>query len=91
MSWSIESCSFFVVVSGCTISPGVVGITKGTVVLKGTGSVPNPTGGSNRTATVTTKVDVSQPPALVATPVYWKGIYAGKPATSGCDLDLDRE
>ena len=89
MRWSIASCSFATVVPGCTITPGVIGITKGTVVLRGEGSVPNPTGGARRSSTVTTKLDVSQPPADVKTPVYWKGIYAG--ATSNattCDLNL---
>ena len=33
-----------------------------TVVLSGIGKVPNPTGGSPRTATLTAKIDVSQPP-----------------------------
>ena len=87
MSWSIASCSFVTLVSGCTISPALAGDTKGTVVLSGAGSVPNPTGGSARTATVTAKIDVSLPPALVDTPSVWRGIYSGAPPSGGCDTN----
>jgi hypothetical protein len=58
------------------------------LVLKGIGSVPNPTGGSAILRSVTTKIDVTQPPQLVKTPAYWRQIYAGAPPSSGCDLTL---
>jgi hypothetical protein len=37
---------------------------------------------------VTASLDVSQPSQLVGTPPYWQEIYAGAPATGGCDLSL---
>jgi Tfp pilus assembly protein PilX len=87
MSWSVRSCAFVVAVAGCgPLTPA--GIRKGTVVLSGSGSVPNPTGGAPSTRTVTVNVDVQQPPQLVPTPSYWKEIYAGAPPSSGCDLSL---
>jgi type II secretory pathway pseudopilin PulG len=88
MSWSVESCSFWSVIAGCSTTGGSGGVMQGTVVLKGTGTVPNPTGGSAIVRSVTTKVDVSQPPQLMDTPSYWRQIYAGAPRTNGCDLTL---
>ncbi len=88
MSWSLVSCSFYLPISGCSTSTGSGGTTQGTVVLKGTGTVPNPTGASPLTRTVTTKVDVTQPPQLVATPQYWMEIYTGAPPSGNCDLSL---
>ena len=88
MSWSLVSCSFSSAIAGCSLAPGV-GITKGTVVLRGIGAVPNPTGGAaTRTRIVTTKIDVTQPAQLVPTPHYWQEIYTGAPASGNCDLSL---
>jgi hypothetical protein len=87
MSWSVRSCAFVVAVTGCgPLTPA--GIRKGTVVLSGSGSVPNPTGGAPQTRTVTVNVDVQQPTQLVPTPSYWKEIYTGAPTSSTCDLSL---
>jgi Tfp pilus assembly protein PilX len=86
MSWSLVSCAFYTSITGCTLNGGSGGTTQGTVTLKGTGTVPNPTGGAARTASVTAKIDVSQPPKLVATPSFWTEIYAGTPPSSGCDV-----
>jgi Tfp pilus assembly protein PilX len=88
MSWSLVGCSFHVPISGCSTSAGSAGITRGTVVLKGTGIVPNPTGARPLTRTVKTKLDVTQPAQLVATPEYWREIYSGAPASGDCDLSL---
>jgi Tfp pilus assembly protein PilX len=76
MSWGVVSWT-----------PGGSGITKGTLVLKGTGRVPNPTGGTALTRTVTEKVDVRQPPQLVQTPSYWSELYSGETGNA-CDLTL---
>jgi Tfp pilus assembly protein PilX len=66
------------------------GIKQGTVVVTGTGTVPNPTGASPLRRTVTTRVDVNRPPQLQQTPDYWKEIYTGTPPSPGtvCNLDL---
>jgi len=60
----------------------------GTAVLFGKGVVPNPTGGSTLSRTVTTSVLVQQPPSYVPTPDYWQEIYSGGPPTSGCDVTM---
>jgi Tfp pilus assembly protein PilX len=86
MSWSLVSCSFYTTVTGCTTLVGSAGNKKGTIVIKGTGTAPNPTGGSPLVKTVTASIDVSQPPKLVPTPTYWTEIYSGAPASSGCDV-----
>src|SRR5262249_38721549 len=88
MSWSMVSCSFYAVVPGCTTLGGSAGIRKGTIVLSGTGTTPNPTGGAALTSSVTASIDVSQPSKLVATPPFWAEIYSGAPPSLGCDLSL---
>jgi hypothetical protein len=88
MSWRVVSCSFHAPVSGCSLIPGLAGLTQGTVVLQGAGTVPNPTGGRALTRSVTVMVDVTQPPQLLPTPDYWKEIYAGAPPGGACDLSL---
>lgn len=60
---------------------------KGTLVLRGQGSAPNPTGGTALTRTVTEQIDVRQPPQLVKTPTYWSEIYSGATGNT-CDLTL---
>ena len=88
MSWTLVSCAFSTPPAGCT-TMGAAGIKQGTVVLRGTGTVPSPTAaGSVLSRTVTASLDVSQPSQLVGTPPYWQEIYAGAPATGGCDLSL---
>jgi Tfp pilus assembly protein PilE len=67
MSWSVVSWT----------PSGGSGVTKGTLVLQGQGRVPNPTGGTALTRTVTENVDVRQPPQLVQTPSYWSELYTG--------------
>jgi Tfp pilus assembly protein PilX len=89
MSWSVVSCAFSTSVTGCTLdTTSYTGVTQGAVVLKGVGSVPNPTGASAIVKTVTEKITVSQPPTLVVTPNYWKEIYAGGTPSGNCDLTL---
>jgi Tfp pilus assembly protein PilX len=88
MSWSVASCSFYTAVTGCTTLPGSPGLTQGTVTLSGTGTAPNPTGGTALTRTVTRSIDVTQPSQLVPPPIYWREIYAGMPPSGGCDLSL---
>jgi hypothetical protein len=88
MSWRVPGCSFHPLVAGCSLMAGLAGLTQGTVVLQGTGTVPNPTGGRALTRSVTVMVDVTQPPQLLPTPDYWKEIYAGAPPSGACDLSL---
>jgi Tfp pilus assembly protein PilX len=77
MAWSVASWT----------PTGSSGINKGTLVLRGQGTAPNPTGGTALTRTVTETLQVLQPPTKVQTPTYWSGIYSG--ATGGtCDLTL---
>jgi hypothetical protein len=90
MSWSLVSCSFYSVIPGCTTLSGNGGIKKGTIVLRGTGTMPNPTHGAPLTSSVTASIDVSQPSKLVDTPPFWSEIYAGAPASLGCDLTLSQ-
>jgi hypothetical protein len=77
MSWSVVSWT----------PSGGSGVTKGTLVLQGQGRVPNPTGGTALTRTVTENVDVRQPPQLVQTPSYWSELYTGATGQP-CDLQL---
>jgi Tfp pilus assembly protein PilX len=88
MTWSVVSCAFSTTVTGCTLDNSYTGTRQGSVVVKGVGSVPNPTGGSAIVKTVTEKIDVNQPPMLVQTPTYWKEIYAGGSPSGNCDLTL---
>jgi Tfp pilus assembly protein PilX len=77
MSWSVASWT-----------PGGAGITRGTLVLRGQGRVPNPTtGGAAITRTVTETVYVQQPPKLVVPPSYWTELYTGATGQP-CDLTL---
>jgi Tfp pilus assembly protein PilX len=82
---STSTCMSWGVVSW-TVSGGS-GITKGTLVLRGQGRVPNPTGGTALTRTVTEKIDVRRPPQLVQTPSYWSELYSGATGQA-CDLTL---
>jgi Tfp pilus assembly protein PilX len=62
---------------------------KGVLVLQGTGRVPNPTGGTQLTRTVTATIDVEQLPTYTPPPSYWTELYSGATGTpGGCDLQL---
>ena len=65
------------------------GITRGTITIVGTGSVPNPTGASPVVRRLTTYLDVQKKPKLVKTPDYWKENYTGAGPTNSCDFILD--
>lgn len=69
---------------------GGAGITKGTLVLRGQGRVPNPTGGTALARTVTEKIDVRQTVQLKPTPNYWSEIYTGATGNT-CDLNLTQQ
>jgi len=60
---------------------------KGVLVLQGTGRVPNPTGGTQLTRTVTDKIYVEQLPQYVPPPSYWTELYSGATGQP-CDLQL---
>lgn len=77
MSWNVVSWT----------PSGGSGVTKGTLVVRGQGTVPNPTGGTALTRTVTEKIDVRQPPQLEQTPSYWSELYTGATGST-CDLQL---
>src|SRR5438132_781886 len=77
MSWGVVSWT----------PTGGSGIKKGTLVLRGQGRVPNPTGGTALTRTVTATIDMRQPPQLVQTPSYWSELYTGATGQP-CDLQL---
>ena len=66
---------------------GGSGYVKGVLVLKGTGRVPNPTGGTQLTRTVTDKIYVEQLPSYVPPPSYWDELYSGSTGQP-CDLQL---
>lgn len=68
-------------------TPGGSGYVKGVLVLHGTGRVPNPTGGSQLTRTVTDKVYVEQLPQYKPPPSYWDELYSGSTGQP-CDLQL---
>jgi hypothetical protein len=87
MSWSLVSCSFTTSITGCSVGSSN-GQYQGTVTLKGTGTVPNPTGGRALSNSVTAKIDVTQPPKLVPTPTYWTEIYSGTPPSAGSTCDV---
>jgi Tfp pilus assembly protein PilX len=63
------------------------GYVKGVLVLHGTGRVPNPTGGTQLTRTVTDKIYIEQLPMYVPPPSYWDGLYSGSTGQP-CDLQL---
>jgi hypothetical protein len=77
MAWSVASWT----------PTGSAGINKGTLVLRGQGTAPNPTGGTPLTRTVTETLQILQPPTKVQTPTYWSGIYSGATGST-CDLTL---
>lgn len=60
---------------------------KGVLVLQGTGRVPNPTGGTQLSRTVTDKVYIEQLPSYVPPPSYWDELYSGSTGQP-CDLQL---
>jgi Tfp pilus assembly protein PilX len=76
MSWSPASWT-----------PGGGAFTKGVLVLQGVGRVPNPTGGTPLTRTVSEKIAMEQLPARVSTPSYWSELYTGATGQP-CDLQL---
>lgn len=76
MSWSVASWT-----------PSGGPTNKGTIVLQGQGRVPNPTGGTALTRTVTESIIVQQLPAQRQTPSYWSELYSGATGQP-CDLTL---
>lgn len=76
MSWSVASWT-------PTNSENV----KGVLVLQGTGRVPNPTGGTQLSRTVTDKIYIEQLPQYVPPPSYWTELYSGSTGQP-CDLQL---
>jgi Tfp pilus assembly protein PilX len=76
MSWSVASWT----------PSGSVNV-KGVLVLQGTGRVPNPTGGTQLTRTVTDKIFIEQLPQYVPPPSYWTELYSGATGQP-CDLQL---
>jgi Tfp pilus assembly protein PilX len=79
MSWGVQSWT-----------PSAGAITKGTLVLQGTGRVPNPTGGTALTRTVTEKVFVEQLPSRVPPSSVWTELYSGATGQP-CDLQLGQK
>jgi Tfp pilus assembly protein PilV len=83
------SCSTWGVTSWTPLGTG--GLRKGTVKLWGTGQVPNPAGPNLAPLkrTVTSNVDVIEPPDTPPAPDVWKMVYAGQGPTPGtCDFTL---
>lgn len=68
-------------------TPTGSGFVKGVLVLQGTGRVPNPTGGTQLTRTVTNKIYIEQLPQYVPPPSYWTELYSGATGQP-CDLQL---
>jgi Tfp pilus assembly protein PilX len=60
---------------------------KGVLVLQGTGRVPNPTGGTQLTRTVSSTIYIEQLPSYVPPPSYWDELYSGATGNT-CDLQL---
>jgi Tfp pilus assembly protein PilX len=60
---------------------------KGILVLQGTGRVPNPTGGTQLTRTVTDKIYVEQLPYKQLPGSEWDELYSGATGNT-CDLQL---
>ncbi|HKD94210.1 MAG TPA: pilus assembly PilX N-terminal domain-containing protein [Gaiellaceae bacterium] len=60
---------------------------KGVLVLHGTGRVPNPTGGTQLTRTVTDTIYIEQLPQYTPPPSYWTELYSGSTGQP-CDLQL---
>jgi Tfp pilus assembly protein PilX len=80
MSWGVASAT----------SGGTGPYAKETIVLRGQGRVPNPTGGTSVTRTVTDTVVVEQLPQRVTTPSYWSELYTGATGHT-CDLQLGQK
>jgi Tfp pilus assembly protein PilX len=81
---STSSCMSWNVVSWTPSSSANV---KGVLVLRGTGRVPNPTGGTQLTRSVTNTIYVEQLPQYVPPPSYWTELYSGATGQP-CDLQL---
>jgi Tfp pilus assembly protein PilX len=81
---STSSCMSWGVVSWTP--SGSVNV-KGVLVLQGTGRVPNPTGGTQLTRTVTDKIYIEQLPQFTPPPSYWTELYTGATGQP-CDLQL---
>jgi Tfp pilus assembly protein PilX len=63
------------------------GNVKGVLILQGTGRVPNPTGGTQLTRTVTDKIYVEQLPYKTHPGAAWTELYSGATGNT-CDLQL---
>jgi Tfp pilus assembly protein PilX len=79
MSWGVASWT-----------PSGGPITKGTLVLRGQGRVPNPTGGTQLSRTVTQKVFVEQLASRTPSSSYWNELYTGATGQP-CDLQLGQK
>jgi hypothetical protein len=77
MRWSVASAT----------AGGSGPYTKETLVLQGQGTVPNPTGGTALTRTVSQTLSVEQLPQLQTPPSYWTELYTGATGRQ-CDLQL---
>jgi hypothetical protein len=91
MAWTLVSCSFYTSTppAGCSSLSGSDGNTRGILVLRGTGTVPNPTGAQPLKQLVTANVKLAQPPHKEQTPEYWQEIYTGAaPIPHTCNLSL---
>jgi Tfp pilus assembly protein PilX len=80
MSWSVASAT----------AGGSGPYTKETLVLRGQGTAPNPTGGTALTRTVSQTVSVEQLPQLQTPPSYWTELYSGATGQP-CDLQLGQK
>jgi Tfp pilus assembly protein PilX len=60
---------------------------KGVLVLQGTGRVPNPTGGTQLSRTVTDKIYIEQLPGYTPPSSVWDELYSGATGNT-CDLQL---
>jgi Tfp pilus assembly protein PilX len=80
MSWSVASAT----------AGGSGPYTKETLVLRGQGRVPNPTGGTQLTRTASETVSIEQLPQLITPPSYWTELYTGATGQP-CDLQLGQK
>jgi Tfp pilus assembly protein PilX len=80
MRWSVTSAT----------AGGTGPYTKETLVLQGQGTVPNPTGGTALTRTVSQTLSVEQLPQLQQPPSYWTELYSGATGQP-CDLQLGQK
>ncbi|HZT93523.1 MAG TPA: pilus assembly PilX N-terminal domain-containing protein [Gaiellaceae bacterium] len=85
---STSTCMSWSVVSWTPSGPGPW--TKGTLVFQGQGRVPNPTGGTALTRTVTTTIYVEQLPGLQGPNSVWTELYTGATGQP-CDLQLGQK